>query len=78
MVRRFTVSADGKNLTAVATVEDPDTFNGPLTMQQRWFKVNDPMAETACAENNDDFSIRICFRCPRRKRPISDRFQEES
>ena len=33
VVERFTVSQDGKNLTALATVEDPDTFNAPLTMQ---------------------------------------------
>src|SRR6266849_2059922 len=55
VVERFTISADAKNLTAIATVEDSDTFNAPLTMQQRWFKVNNPMEETACAENNDDF-----------------------
>ena len=67
VVERFTVSADGKNLTAVATVEDPDTFNGPLTMQQRWFKVNDPMAETVCAENNDDFFHQNLFPLPEAK-----------
>jgi hypothetical protein len=69
VVERFTVSADGKNLTAVATVEDPDTFNGPLTMQQRWFKVNDPMAETVCAENNDDFFHQNLFPLPEAKTP---------
>jgi hypothetical protein len=67
VVERFTVSADGKNLTAIATVEDPDTFNGPLTMQQRWFKVNDPMSETVCAENNDDFFHQNLFPLPEAK-----------
>jgi len=54
VVERFTIEKDGKNITAVARVEDPDTFTGPLTMQQRWFKVNEPMGETVCAENNND------------------------
>jgi hypothetical protein len=67
VVERFTVSADGKNLTAIATVEDPDTFNAPLTMQQRWFRVNDPMAETVCAENNDDFFHQNLFPLPEAK-----------
>src|SRR5712672_2370076 len=69
VVERFTVSADAKNLTAIATVDDPDTFNGPLTMQQRWFKVNDPMEETACAENNDDFFHQNLFPLPEAKTP---------
>jgi hypothetical protein len=34
VVERFTVSKDGKALTAIVTVEDPDTFNGPLTLKQ--------------------------------------------
>jgi hypothetical protein len=54
VVERFTVSPDGKNLTAIVTVNDPDTFNEPLTMMQKWFKVNEPMDETVCAENNND------------------------
>jgi hypothetical protein len=69
VVERFTVSPDAKFLTAIATVEDPDTFNGPLTMQQRWFKVNDPMEETACAENNDDFFHQNLFPLPEAKTP---------
>jgi hypothetical protein len=69
VVERFTVSPDAKNLTAIATVDDPDTFNGPLTMQQRWFKVNNPMEETACAENNDDFFHQNLFPLPEAKTP---------
>jgi len=69
VVERFTISPDAKNLTAIATVEDPDTFNGPLTMQQRWFKVNNPMEETACAENNDDFFHQNLFPLPEAKTP---------
>jgi hypothetical protein len=67
VVERFTIASDGKNLTAIATVEDPGTFNAPLTMQQRWFKVNAPMAETVCAENNDDFFHQNLFPLPEAK-----------
>ena len=67
VVERFTIAPDGKNLTAVATVDDPGTFNEPLTMQQRWFKVNAPMAETVCAENNDDFFHQNLFPLPEAK-----------
>ena len=57
VVERFTIEKDGKHITSIATVEDPDTFNAPLTMQQRWFKVDAPMGETVCAENNNDAEI---------------------
>jgi hypothetical protein len=69
VVERFTIAPDGKNLTAVATVEDPGAFNAPLTMQQRWFKVGAPMAETVCAENNDDFFHQNLFPLPEAKTP---------
>jgi hypothetical protein len=71
VVERFTVSPDGKNLTAIVTVNDPDTFNEPLTMMQKWFKVNEPMDETVCAENNNDalFFNQKLAPMPEAKRP---------
>ena len=54
VVERFTIAPDGKSLAAVATVEDPDAFNAPLTMTQHWFKFDAPMLETVCSENNED------------------------
>ena len=54
VVERFTISDDGKTLTAVVTVEDPDTFNEPLHMMNKWRKVANPLLETVCAENNND------------------------
>ena len=64
MVERFTLSEDGNSLTAIVTVEDPDTFNAPLTMQQRWFKQELSMKEIICAENNRDFENQIVFPMP--------------
>jgi hypothetical protein len=54
VVERFTISPDGKELTAVAIVDDPDTFNEPIQMMQKWRKVVNPLLETVCAENNND------------------------
>jgi hypothetical protein len=69
VVERYTISPDGKTLTAVAIVDDPETFNGPLTMRQEWFKVNEPMRETVCAENNEDFFHQNLFPLPEAKTP---------
>jgi hypothetical protein len=54
VVERFTISPNGKMLTAVVTVDDPDTFNAPLHMSMNWRKVRNPLLETVCAENNND------------------------
>jgi hypothetical protein len=51
VVERFTISQDGRTLTAIVTVEDPDTFNGPLTLKQTWRKAEVAMAEMVCAED---------------------------
>jgi hypothetical protein len=69
VVERFTLDPDGKHLTAIATVEDPDTFNAPLTMMQRWFKANERMIETVCAENNLDYFSQSLFPVPIAERP---------
>lgn len=52
VVERFTISADGRSLTAIVTVEDPDTFNGPLTLKQTWRKNEVAMVETVCSESS--------------------------
>jgi hypothetical protein len=51
VVERFTISQDGRALTAIVTVEDPDTFNGPLTLKQTWRKNAVAMGEMVCAES---------------------------
>jgi hypothetical protein len=50
VVERFTISRDGRALTAIVTVEDPDTFNAPLTLKQTWRKNEVAMGEVVCAE----------------------------
>lgn len=69
VVERFTIDPDGRNLTAAVTVEDPDTFSEPLTMVQRWFKVDAPLKETVCAENNFDYFSQGLFPVPQADKP---------
>jgi hypothetical protein len=54
VVERFTISQDARTLTAIVTVEDPDTFNAPLTLKQTWRRNETPMAEMVCAEDVED------------------------
>ena len=64
VVERFTIHPDGRGMTGIATVEDPDTFNGPITMMKEWFKTDFPMLETVCPENNEDFFHQNLFPIP--------------
>jgi len=69
VVERFTLEPDGKFLTAIVKVTDPDTFNEPLVMKQRWFKAESQMVETVCAENNLDFFNQNLFPLPEATKP---------
>src|SRR5262245_8161564 len=54
VIERIKLAADGKGLEAFVKVDDPDTFNEPLYLVQRWRKVPNQLLETVCAENNED------------------------
>jgi hypothetical protein len=69
VVERFTIDPGGKGMRALVRVEDPETFNAPLTMTRRWFKADGPMLETVCAENNGDFFDQNLFPQPEAKTP---------
>jgi len=53
----------------VVSVEDPDAFNEPLHMVQRWRKVKNQMVETVCAENNGDHFGNNLFPIPQADTP---------
>ena len=73
VVERFKLAADGKTLERLVKVNDPDTFNEPLHMVQRWRKVANPLLETVCAENNEDhFEPEPVSDAAGRRSPISD------
>ena len=69
VVERFTINPDGKGITGQVTVEDPDSYNAPLKMTQRWFKVDLPFIESICAENNEDFFHQNLYPLPEAKKP---------
>ena len=52
VVERWKISNDGNALEATVTVDDPRAFEAPWSGIIRWQKVNRPIAEWACAENN--------------------------
>jgi hypothetical protein len=54
VVERFTISRDGRTLTAIVTIEDPDAFTGPLTLKQTWRKNEVAMGEMVCAESGGE------------------------
>ena len=51
VVERFTISPDAKSLTVIVKVEDPDTFNGPLTLKNIWRRNNVAIEESVCADD---------------------------
>ena len=69
VVERFKPTADDKALEVLVKVTDPDTFNEPLHLVQRWRKVPNPLVETVCAENNADRFGQNLFPIPHAKKP---------
>jgi hypothetical protein len=69
VVERFRVLSDGRTLEALVKVEDPETFNDPLYMVQRWRKVNNLRQESICAENNGDHFGKNLFPIPQADTP---------
>jgi hypothetical protein len=67
VTERFKLAADGNRLEAFVKVEDPDTFNEPLHLVQRWRKTENPLLETVCAENNQDIFNQGLFPLPEAK-----------
>jgi hypothetical protein len=68
VVERFKPAADGKSLQVNVKVTDPDTFNEPLNLMQRWRKVENELIETVCAENNGDHFGHNLFPIPQAKK----------
>ena len=52
MVERWKLTDGGNGLEAIITVEDPGAFKAPWSGRARLQKVNRPIEEWACAENN--------------------------
>jgi hypothetical protein len=52
VVERYKLIDDGKTIQVTFKVEDPDTFYEPWTAISNLRRVQRPMHEEACAENN--------------------------
>jgi hypothetical protein len=55
VVERFKLIEGGKALEVNFTVEDPGAFNMPWSASKRWKRVQAPLAEESCAENNANY-----------------------
>jgi hypothetical protein len=69
VLERLTLSGDGRTLDALVKAEDPDTFNEPLYLVQRWRKVPNPLEESVRAENTDDFFYKNLVPIPQAEGP---------
>jgi hypothetical protein len=55
VVERFKLVDDGKSMQVNITFDDPDAFNAPWSVMQRYDRIQRPMDEEICAENNQQF-----------------------
>jgi hypothetical protein len=55
VVERFGMIDGGKAMRVDITFEDPDAFTAPWSVTQRYDRVQRPMDELVCAENNEQF-----------------------
>jgi hypothetical protein len=55
VVERWKLIDNGQRLEVTYTVDDPDAFNAPWSAIRRYRRVQEPMAEEVCAENNGFF-----------------------
>jgi hypothetical protein len=55
VVERFKLVDGGKAMQVSITFDDPDAFNTPWSVMQRYDRIQHPMDEEICAENNQQF-----------------------
>jgi hypothetical protein len=55
VVERFKLVDGGKTMRVDITFEDPDAFNAPWSVTQSYDRIQQPMGEEVCAENNQQF-----------------------
>jgi hypothetical protein len=53
VVERFKLVDGGKAMQVDITFDDPDAFNAPWSVMQRYDRIERPMDEQICAENNE-------------------------
>jgi hypothetical protein len=69
VVERFKLIEGGKALEVNFTAADPGAFNAPWSASKRWLRVQAPLAEEACAENNANYFSYDVEPLPQAERP---------
>ena len=59
VVERWKLTDGGKVLEVNIRIEDPDTFYAPWSAIQRYRRVQQPLHEEVCAENNTQFDNHV-------------------
>jgi hypothetical protein len=62
LVERFRLADNGDALEATVTFDDPGTFNEPWSGRVKWTKFNEPLMESTCAENNENYGTFLGIR----------------
>ena len=55
VIERFELVDGGKTMQVKITFDDPDAFNAPWSVMQSYGRIQQPMDEEICAENNQQF-----------------------
>jgi hypothetical protein len=55
VTERWRKTNDGKNLEVLIRIDDPEAFNEPFMLMQRYRRVDGNYSEQVCAENNGFF-----------------------
>lgn len=55
LVERWKLVDGGSGIEATVTFDDPGSFNAPWSGLVRWTKLNGPLVESTCAENNENY-----------------------
>ena len=69
VVERFQLVDGSDVLHAIVTIEDPVALTAPLTVYQRWNRLEGEMVEVACAENNTSHMVGVTEPIPVAEKP---------
>jgi len=69
VIERWKLSADGRTVDVSVDVEDPGVFTMPYRGLQRWRRVQVPLTEIICAENNDQDFVGFKVSVPKASKP---------
>jgi hypothetical protein len=69
VIERWKLSADGNRVDVSVTVEDLGAFTTPYEGAQRWRRVQVPLEEVICAENNGQDWVGFKVPIPQSSKP---------